>query len=80
MNQEQAELLITERFYTFKNKLVDEYPEYKESFETIISDAYDNNCLWHLLEKADNNLKELIKNKGGIDNLLGKDYYNALWY
>jgi hypothetical protein len=78
MNQIEAQTLITERFNTFKSKLVDEYPEYRKSFDMIISEAYDNNCLWHLLERADNNLKELIKNKGGINNLFGSDYYKAL--
>jgi hypothetical protein len=78
MNQAQAQKLIVKRFNIFKTKLVDEYPEYRKSFDKIISDAYDKNLLWNLLENADNNLNIIIENKGGINNLFGSDYYKAL--
>jgi len=78
MNQIEAQTLITERFIIFKTKLVDEYPEYRKSFDMIISEAYDNGELWNLLEQADKNLNNIIENKGGLNNLFGSDYYKAL--
>lgn len=70
--------LIKKRFNIFKTKLVDENPEYRKSFDKIISDAYDNNALWELLESAEKNLKSIIKKKAGINNLIITDYYKAL--
>lgn len=78
IKENQAKILIVERFNTFKFKLVDENPEYRKSFDEIISNAYDNGLLWDLLENAINNLNEIIVKKGGVNNLLTKDYYNAI--
>lgn len=78
MDKIEARKIITERFYLFKNKLVDEYPEYRKNFDDVISDAYDKDLLWNLLESAENKLKYIIDKKGGVNNLLGSDYYKAL--
>jgi hypothetical protein len=77
-NETREQNLIKKRFNIFKSKLVDENPEYRKSFDKIISDAYDNNSLWDLLENADKNLKSIIKKKAGINNLIISDYYKAL--
>lgn len=77
-NETKNQKLIKKRFNIFKTKLVDENPEYRKSFDKIISDAYDNNALWELLESAEKNLKSIIKKKAGINNLIISDYYKAL--
>jgi len=78
MDKTTAEKLIKRRFNIFKNKLVDEYPEYRNKFDSIISKEYDNGTLWELLEGAENRLKKIIKSKSGANNLLASDYYKAL--
>lgn len=70
--------LIKKRFNIFKTKLVDENPEYRKSFDKIISDAYDSNTLWELLESAEKNLNLIIISKAGVNNLSVSDYYRAL--
>lgn len=77
-NETKEQKLIKKRFNIFKSKLVDENPEYRTSFDKIISEAYDNNQLWELLENAEKNLKSIIEKKAGINNLSVSDYYNAL--
>lgn len=77
-NETKEQKLIKKRFDIFKSKLVDENPEYRKSFDKIISEAYDNNNLWELLEGAEKNLNLIIEKRAGINNLRISDYYNAL--
>lgn len=77
-NNIHAQKLIKNRFNIFKSKLVDENPEYRKHFDKIISEAYDNNNLWDLLERAEQNLNLIILSKAGVNNLTVSDYYRAL--
>lgn len=77
-NETKEQKLIKKRFNIFKSKLVDENPEYRKSFDKIISEAYDNNNLWDLLERAEQNLNLIILSKYGVNNLTASDYYSAL--
>jgi hypothetical protein len=80
MTQQTAEKTIRNWFWTFKEKLVDEYPEYHSSFDLIISKSSDYGLLWEVLEFAYRYLEVDVELKGGLDNLNATDYMAALDY
>lgn len=78
VTEEQAQIQIKERFWCFKNRLVDISPEYHSTFDHIVSEANSGGFLWDVLELADIHLKSDIKLKGGIHKLDSEDYMEAL--
>jgi hypothetical protein len=80
MTKELSEETIRLRFWTFADKLTNEYPEYKPTFEYIISDSHDNGLLWEVLEFAYRHLEVDSELKGGMENLGVYDYLTALEY
>lgn len=80
MTVEASEKLIRKWFWTFGEKLTEEYPEYKPTFEYIVSNSHDNGLLWEVLEFAYRHLEVDSELKGGMDNLIVTDYLNALEY
>jgi hypothetical protein len=80
ITQEQAHILIKERFWAFKNRLVDVSPEYHLVFDNIVSMSNYKEILWEVFELADMHLKTDIELKGGEDYLSSTDYLDALMY
>jgi hypothetical protein len=80
ITQEQAQIQIKERFWIFKNRLVDTSPEYHSTFDNIISVSNSKGFLWEVLELADMHLKADIELRGGEKNLNSTDYLEALMY
>jgi len=80
ISQEEAKIKIKERFWTFKNKLVDVCPEYHLVFDNVVSTSNSKGFLWEVLELADMHLKADIELRGGEKNLNSTDYLEALMY
>lgn len=80
MKIQQAKVNIKNWFWSFKEKLVDEYPEYHSSFDKIVSVANRNEVVYEVFEFANRHLEVDAELKGGIDNLSPTDYMNALEY
>lgn len=80
ITQEQAEVQIKKRFWTFKNRLVDVSPEYHSVFDNVVSKSNSVGLLWEVFELADMHLKADIEMLGGEDNLNSTDYLEALMY
>jgi hypothetical protein len=78
VNQEIAKKNIEKWFQTFKEKLVDDFPEYRLTFDFLISDAYEKDLLYNVFETAYDNLIQIGAFKGGADNLRCSDYLKAL--
>jgi hypothetical protein len=80
MTKELSEQKIRKWFWTFAHKLTDDYPEYKPTFEYIVSNANDYGLLWEVLEFANRHLEVDAELKGGMSNLMVYDYLTALEY
>lgn len=79
MDKITSEELIRFRFWNFHSKLVEEYPEYRLLFDTIVSNAQDNGLLWEVLEFAQLYLEADIE-MYGMYNLNVSNYIEALEY
>jgi hypothetical protein len=75
----QAEDHIKKLFWKFENKLVNEHPDQRPLFDSIVWEAYSSNRLWEVLNVAEDHLSKIEKDKG-IDNIGKKDFVNALLY
>lgn len=80
ITQEQAEIQIKERFWVFKNRLVDISPEYHSIFDSVVSKSNSKGLLWEVFELADMHLKTDAELRGGNSNLNSSDYLEALMY
>jgi hypothetical protein len=78
IDKQTANENIEKWFYTFKEKLVDDFPEYRKTFDSIIVEAYEKNLLYQMMETAYYRLTSLGENKGGFDYLFITDYINVL--
>lgn len=67
-------------FWTFKHKLVDDFPEYRITFDYLITDANQNNLLYKMFETAYEELESVGVSKGGLNNLILTDYIKSLEY
>lgn len=67
-------------FWTFKHKLVDEYPEYRIIFDTIVGRSDDNDTLYEVMELGYRYLEieRDIRRYNSIEELTVIDYVNAL--
>jgi hypothetical protein len=80
MTKEIAEKNIKKWFWEFKYKLVDDLPEYHNIFDNMISSSNRDGVLYEVLEFAYRYLEIDALNKGGMNNLMGVDYLEALDY
>jgi len=80
MTQEKAENKLYNWFWTFKHKLVDDFPEYRKNFDYMVSNSNEHSLLYEVMEFAYRYLEIEGGNKGGIDNLMVTDYLEALEY
>ena len=80
MTQEKLESNLHNWFWTFKHKMVDEFPEYYVTFDYIVGNSDENEVLYEVMEFAYRHLEVDSELKGGWDNLIITDYLNALEY
>jgi hypothetical protein len=80
MTKEIAENNLHEWFWLFKHKLVDDYPEYSETFDYMVGNANGNGVLYEVMEFAYRHLQVDTVLKNGEDNLMITDYLKALDY
>jgi hypothetical protein len=80
MTQQTAESNLHEWFWLFKHKLVDEYPEFSETFDYMVGNANDHGLLYEVMEFAYRHLQVEAALEGGEDNLTITDYLKALDY
>lgn len=80
MKQQIAEKNLQTWFWTFKEKMVDEYPEYHRTFDYIVKNADSNGVLFECMEFAYRYLEVESELKVGWDNLNISDYINAIEY
>ena len=52
MTQQTAESNLHEWFWLFKHKLVDDYPEFSETFDYMVGNANDRGLLYEVMEFA----------------------------
>ena len=74
----EAKQNLEKWFYIFKEKLVDDYPEYRITFDYIITDTNEKDLLYRTFEAAFIRLEEIAKIKGGRNNLFIRDYLDSL--
>lgn len=77
-NEEEAKQNLEKWFSIFKEKLVDDYPEYRITFDYLISDANDKNLLYYVFKIAFLKLTIIGERKGGMNNLFVRDYLDSL--
>lgn len=80
MKQQIAEKNLQTWFWTFKEKMVDECPEYHGTFDYIVKNADENGVLYEVMEFAYRYLEVESKSNGGWDTLNIKDYLDAIDY
>lgn len=80
MTQEKAVSNLHKWFWTFKHKLVDDFPEYHTLFDYIVGNSDSNGLLYEVMEFAFRYLEIETENKGGENNLTVTDYIQALEY
>jgi hypothetical protein len=79
-NQETAKENIEKWFFTFKERLVDDFTEYQITFDYLVTVANDNGFLYNMLETSYKELEDKSLTKGGFDNLIVTDYIKSLEY
>ena len=75
-----AESQLQNWFWAFKEKLVDEFPEYHRTFDYVVLNADNNGVLYEVMEFAYRYLEVESELKGGWDNLIVTDYIQAIDY
>ncbi len=80
MTKEVAESNLNKWFWIFKYKMVDEFPEYRGTFDYIVGNSDDCGVLYEVMEFAHRFLEVESELKGGWDNLFIIDYLNAMDY
>jgi hypothetical protein len=80
MTQEKAVSNLHNWFWTFKHKLVDDFPEYHTTFDYIVGNSDSYGLLYEVMEFAFRYLEIEANSKGGEDNLIVTDYVQALEY
>lgn len=80
MTQEKAVSNLHKWFWTFKNKLVNDFPEYRMTFDYIVGKSNDEGLLYEVMEFAFLHLEVEADKKGGENNLIVTDYIQALEY
>jgi len=80
MTKEVAESNLQKWFWMFKEKMVDECPEYHGTFDYVVSNSDENEVLYEVMEFAYRHLEVDSELKGGWDNLIIADYLNAIDY
>lgn len=78
MEQQTAKQNIEKWFWTFKGKLVDDFSEYRITFDYLISEANDSGLLYNMLETSYNDLEVKATKKGGFGNLIVTDYIKSI--
>jgi hypothetical protein len=78
VNKEIAKKNIEEWFITFKEKLVDDFSEYRITFDYLITIANEDGVLYNVLETAYAELEGKSLIKGGFGNLIVTDYIKSL--
>jgi hypothetical protein len=80
MTQEIAEKNVRNWFWTFKHKLVDDFPEFQSTFDKVVTDSNEHGLLYEVFEFAFRYLEVEGEGKGGMNNLDLTDYLQALDY
>lgn len=80
MTQEVAESNLHKWFWTFKEKMVDEFPEYSGTFDYVVINSDECGVLYEVMEFAYRYLEVECELKGGFDNLNITDYLQAIDY
>ena len=80
MTNEVAESNLQKWFWVFKDKMVDEFPEYHGTFDYIVSTSDELGVLYEVMEFAYRHLELDADERGGIDNLTISYYLNAIDY
>jgi hypothetical protein len=80
MTKEVAESNLQKWFWMFKEKMVDEFPEYHGTFDYVVGNSDENEVLYEVMEFAYRHLEVDSELKGGWDNLIITDYLNAMDY
>jgi hypothetical protein len=78
VNDEIAKKNIEVWFTTFKEKLVDDFSEYRIMFDYLITFANEDGVLYNVLETSYAELEGKALTKGGFDNLIVTDYIKSL--
>jgi hypothetical protein len=78
--EEIAKENIEKWFLVFKEKLVDDFTEYRITFDYLISEANDNGLLYNMFETSYQELENVATTKGGFDNLILTDYIKSFEY
>jgi hypothetical protein len=78
MEQQIAQENIEKWFFTYKEKLVDDFTEYQNTFDYLITAANDNGVLYNMLETSYGLLEDVALSKGGFNNLILTDYIKTL--
>ena len=80
MTKEVAESNLQKWFWMFKEKMVDEFPEYHGTFDYVVSNSDENEVLYEVMEFAYRYLQVEVALRGGEDNLTITNYLKALDY
>jgi hypothetical protein len=80
MIQKVAESKLQQWFWMFKEKMVDEFPEYHRTFDYVVGNSDENGVLYEVMEFSNRYLEVESELKGGWDNLIITDYLNAIDY
>jgi len=78
--EEIAKQNIEKWFLVFKEKLVDDFTEYRITFDYLIREANDNGLLYNMFETSYQELENVATTKGGFDNLIVTDYIKSFEY
>lgn len=78
MNQQTAEKNLQTWFWTFKDKMVDQFPQYSGTFDYVVGTADSCGVLYECMEFAYKHLEIDGTECGGIEYLDIDDYVSAL--
>jgi hypothetical protein len=80
MTNEVAESNLQKWFWIFKEKMVDEFPEYHGTFDYVVSTSDALGVLYEVMEFSYRHLEMDADERGGMNNLTISDYLKAIDY
>lgn len=78
MRGDIAEANLRKWFWVFEDVMVDKFPQYRETFDDIVTKAAKEGFLYECMEFSYLHLEIDSKDRGGMDRLTIGDYVSAM--